>query len=363
MGKRKMANKYIFFCGTLSAGGAERVISSLAGRMCGLNIDVDILTYYDTEAFYELNPAIRVIHAEKETGSRNIIRNIMWIRKYVKRSEATAIISFLAPFNMLMICATLFLKTAVIVADRNDPRYIPAKGFVRRIRNLLYSLADGVVLQTKHNQSYFGNTIQKKSKVIYNPVNIGDKVGLALRTAKRKEIVSVGRLMPQKNQKMLIEAFSQLHTQFPEHKLVIYGEGSGRSELEKYIAELGLEEYVLLPGKFLDIHERISAAELFVLSSDYEGMPNALMEAMCLGLPVISTEVSGATDLIENEVNGLLVSCRDKDGLVLSMSKILSDRNYAKVMAEKAVLLADGLEIDKIADEWIGFINRIKRRM
>ena len=210
----------------------------------------------------------------ENTGTTNTVRNLGFIHKEFKKYDV--VLSFLAPFNMIALVANLFNKTPIIVADRNDPSKVPSNKYVRFVRDLLYKLADRIVVQTKHNQAYF----KKNTDVIYNPVVMDDFKGMALRVNKEKLIVSSARLEKQKNQEMLIDAFGAFHKSHPEYKLRIYGEGSYRENLEEKIDKLGLKDCILLPGVTKDIFNKIAAAELFVLTSNYEGMPNALIEAM-----------------------------------------------------------------------------------
>lgn len=352
-----MDKKYVFFIGTLRQGGGERVISILSKKMQEDGLPVEILIYHDEDPFYVLHPEVKLVRVQAQTGSRNVLKNMLWMRRYFK-DHADVVISFLAPFNMLALVATAFLKVPVIVADRNDPRFVPSCSLLRLARDFLYRFADGVVLQTQHNQQYFCKSIQKKSTVIYNPVDLGKKAGQALRTEKKPRIVSVGRLMPQKNQTMLLDAFARLHQQFPEYTLTIYGEGPARQALEAQIAKLELTGAVELPGSVKDVHDRIMDAQLFVLPSDYEGMPNALIEAMCLGLPVISTKVSGATDLIDG-TNGMLTEVGDVGELYDAMQKMLSDENLRRSCGEKAVELNTKLQAEKILAQWTAFIDAV----
>ena len=352
-----MSKRYVIFIPTLSQGGAERVISLLSGKMAADGLDVTILLYKDQEPFYTIAPGVKLTYVPRESGTTNPLKNLLWMRKYY-RENADAVLSFLAPFNILTLLATLGGKQTVIVADRNDPRFVPDKWPVRKLRDFLYRFADGVIVQTKHNQAYFSAAVQKKSTIIYNPVDLGEKAGLALGTEKQKRIVSVGRLMPQKNQFMLLEAFARVHQTHPEYTLTICGEGPFRERLEEKIALLGLQGSVDLPGNVKDVHDRIASAELFVLSSHYEGMPNALIEAMCLGLPVISTAVSGATDLIKPGENGLLVNCGDTDALTEAMLQLLEDEAKRQAFGREAVKLNDLLEIGDITRQWLEATER-----
>lgn len=356
-----MTKKKVFFIGTLSSGGGERVISILSSRMAQDGIPVEILTYYNCEPFYKIDEKVTHISVCQATKSKNILRNVLWMRRYFKKN-ADVVISFLAPFNMLAVVSMFFTRIPLIVADRNDPNCVPSSLLLRKIRNILYRFADGVVLQTNKNRDYFPKKIKDKSAVIYNPVNIGEKSGAALLAEKKDRIVSVGRLMLQKNQKMLIEAFAIIHNDFKGYSLTIYGEGQCRESLVRLSSDLGMADCVGFPGSVKDLHDRILDAKLFVLSSDYEGMPNALIEAMCLGLPVISTSVSGASDLIKDGENGLLVPVRDTEKLAEAMKRMLSDDILRQKCGESAVELNKRLDVETVTAEWMNFINLVYSR-
>ena len=349
--------KYLFFIGTLTNGGAERVVSILSGKMAEQGMNVEILTYYDMPIFYTVHPRVKVTCVEKETGTKDKMKNFFWTRKYFKKNS-DVLISFLAPFNIYALTCNIGNGIPIIVADRNDPTKIPSNMVIRKLRDFLYCFADGIVVQTKKNQSYFGKLVQKKSEVIYNPINLGNQAGCALTAQKEKKIVSVGRLMPQKNQKMLVRAFGEVVKKYPDYQLVIYGDGPMREELTNYAKEIGIFEKLSLPGSVSDVHDRIKDAEAFVLSSDYEGMPNALIEAMCLGLPVISTKVSGATDLIINHENGILTAINNYKELETAMLEVIENPILAEKLAKKASELNKELELNKIMNQWIQFIEK-----
>lgn len=348
--------RVVFFIGTLGNGGAERVTSILTRHLAETGIPTQIVLYYDSEPFYRIHPDVKVTYVERQTGSKNLLKNILWLRRYCKE-QADLVISFLAQFNMVALAALFGTGIPVVVADRNDPRHMPMQAPVRWARNLLYHLAHTVIVQTQHNKSYFSGSLQKKCRIIHNPVDLGEDKGLALRTPKKPRIVSAARLMKQKNQLMLLEAFAQVKKNYPDYTLTIYGDGPFRETLEQRIKELGLENSVELPGKVQDIFRCIADGELFVLSSDFEGMPNALIEAMCLGLPVISTRVSGATDLIEDGKNGLLTDVGNTQQLADAMERMLADPVLRQACAREAIKQNELLHTDKIISQWLECIQ------
>lgn len=355
----KKNNRVIIFCGALAAGGAERVISMLAGYFLNYFQEVEVVMYYDQAIWYPIDKRVKIVSIEKEINSKKILQKAQWFRRYVKNTTPEVVFSFLSPFNMFALISLWGCRIPVIVADRADPRFDPASPVLRGVRNILYRFADGLVVQTRSNLSYYSNQIKAKSAVIYNPVFLQDYVGQALKHSSKKKIVSVGRLTSVKNQMMLIDAFARFVDKFDHYELVIYGEGEMRQSLEEHIKELELQDKVKLPGVQKNIFEHIVDAELFVLSSDNEGMPNALIEAMCLGLPCISTCVSGAVDLIEDGVNGCLIEVGNKDGLAQKMIEMVENSSYSKQIAKEAVKLADRLKVGDIAEQWVVFMRKV----
>lgn len=347
--------KITFFIGSLEEGGAERVVSNLISYFADKGDEILLVLYHDRETFYQIDPRVKVVSVCKETRSTRMISNLRWMRRFF-RENSSVIISFLAGFNMLALLATMGMKIPVLVADRNDPRFVPRKFFVRKMRDFLYRFADGIIIQTEHNKRYFSKAVRKKSIIIYNPIDLGTRCGEALRTPKENKIVSVSRLMPQKRQTMLIRAFAGIHEEFPELSLTIFGEGSARCELETLIESLSLQDCVFLPGSEKNVFDKICSAKLFVLSSDYEGMPNALAEAMCLGLPCISTAVSGATDMIKNNENGILVDIAETKQLEEAMRNLLKDQSLSEKIANNAVELNNLLDKTVIAEQWHRYV-------
>ena len=353
-----MSKRYIFFVGTLGNGGAERVISILSRKMVEQEMDVEILTYYDREVFYDIDSKVKLKSVESSTRTNNKLKNLIWLRKYFKEN-AKVVISFLAPFNMMAIAANLGNGIPIIVADRNDPTKVPTNKVLRKTRDVLYRFADGVVLQTRKNQEYFCEKVQRNSTVIYNPVNLGVYARAAFECKKEKVFVTAGRLMPQKNQEMMINAFHEVVKKYPDYRLIIYGEGPGREKLEQLVKELEMEQNILLPGSTKELHDQLKSAEGFLLSSDYEGMPNALIEAMCIGLPCISTKVSGATDLIIDHENGILTEVNDKEAFVKAILEVIECPEKKEKFSKEAVKLNEKLEVSGIMNQWISFINKI----
>lgn len=351
-------SKIIVSIGVLSQGGAERVVSVLSESLASNFDQVTYLTWIDTPDFYSLDPRIHRICVECESGSKSLIKKAIWFRKYIKRENPDLILSFLEPFNVL-VCATMVgLKVPVIVANRNDPRWVWGDFIHRNLRALAYKRADGNLCQTENNMNYFKGDLLQKSHVIYNPIFLPKGyVGKALLTPKKKRIVTVARLHWQKNLTMLIDSFEIFHKSHEKYELTIYGNGTLKSDLESYIEKKNLSDCIHLPGAQKDVWDIISDAECFVMSSWFEGMPNALLEAMCLGLPCVSTKVSGAVDLIKTGENGILVDSDDREAMAKAMSAVIDNKKQAEDLAVKATELYELLRKDKICNQWVDYLK------
>lgn len=352
----RMRKKLYISCATLKSGGAERVISVLSGPFSEHFEKVKIFLWISAPIFYNIDTRVDIIDIEKKAKSKNILRKMIWFRSYIKKDAPDLLLSFLYPWSMKVIMSLMFTKIRVVVAERQDPRVVRGGWIIKSLRQLLYHRAKGILVQTNENRQYYGKRLYKRTHAIYNPVSMSEEwVGKALRTEKTNSIVTVGRLDPAKNHRLLIDAFDSFVKRHLDYKLYIYGEGSLRIEIDKLIVEKGLSDCVYLMGATKDIFAKILNSTAFVLSSNYEGMPNALIEAMCLGLPCISTRVSGATEIIKSGFNGILIE-NSVDQLVNALETII-DADYAAKLAENASYLYDKVRLDIICKQWIEYIE------
>ena len=351
-----MKNKTLFVsCATLGSGGAERVMSILSKPFADEYERVEYILWLHHPLFYTINERIKIVDITKEVGTNNIFKKMWWFRGYVKKERPDLILSFLWPWSMKVLLSLLFTQHKVVVAERQDPRVVKGGMLMRGFRSLLYKKADGIVVQTEANSnSYHGDV-----EVIYNPVSMPlEKIGVALRTEKKNRFVSVGRLIPQKNHELMVRAFAEFYKKHTNYELVIFGEGELRKSLEQLAYRLGIGSALRMPGNSADVVESISDATAFLLSSDYEGMPNALLEAMCVGLPCVSTKVSGATDLILSGTNGILIDLRSVEQMAEAMRKLADDAKLCEQMGREATKVYERLRPDIINKKWIDYINR-----
>mgnify|MGYP002479589515 CR=1 FL=1 len=357
MDEKKATKRIVFLIGGMGKGGAERVISILANHYAKKGWEVDILMLLNNCCEYELNKNIKITSLCKEGKSRirQLPKWISNIRKYVIENKPDRIVSFVARINIITILSCIGLKQHIIVSERNDPASDGRSIIVRIATRLLYPLAHCVVFQTRWAQSCFSKKIQKKSVIIPNPI----QVTLQTSKEKKKKIVAVGRLVEQKNHAMLIRAFKRVHYVHPEYKLYIYGEGDLRDALTKLIQELSLSEAVFLPGKVDNIHEEIADAEMFVLASNYEGLSNALLEAMMIGLPCISTKCAGSNEVINNNHNGILVNLGSEEELVKAICALINDRELAYKLSQNGKKIVESMSADNVIPKWEQTIEKL----
>lgn len=342
--------KIVFVTGAMGRGGAERVISILSGHYAQQGHDVEICTILHSNVDYKLDERIKVTDLSRDSVGlkRDFLPLMCRIRKHIKSAAPDVVISFMAQIALLVGISIKGMKLRHIVSERIDPSMVKRGKFYETILHYVYATAEIVVLQTKRAYDYFPHKVQKKSTIILNPINV--KINAS--DKKEKRIVTAGRLESQKNHKMLINAFDILKEKYPEHVLEIYGEGNLYAELKQYIENKNLENRVFLKGNSPAIHEDIASADLFVLPSNFEGLSNALLEAMMMGLPVISTACSGSDEVIIDGEDGMLIPVGDEAALVRAMDNVLSDTTFQRKISNGAKASSEKFKTENVIKQW-----------
>ena len=362
--------KITLLIGSLSGGGAERVTCNLANFLAGKGHEVTVLTLSDKQTYF-LDEKVRhiVLYGESHTKLPHFCVNVLRmlnLNRYLRKERQDAYVTFLPKLTKVLLMQRKLVKCPIILTERNDPEvfYNGSVSFAKEF-DRYYHLADGYVFQTEHARDYYASKgiNVENAAVIANAIN-PEFVGVAYTGPREKHIVGAGRLAEQKNFPLLIQAFAKICHKHPAYQLVIYGEGGLRKELDALCQSLHISGSVQLPGRVNDLGERLKKSAMFVLSSDYEGMPNALMEAMALGLPCVSTDCGGggAKFLIRHGENGLLVPQKDVDAMAQAMDKILSDEEFAKKLGGNARALQNTLAPGKIYGRWEQFIYQVVKR-
>lgn len=345
--------KITFITDTLNSGGAERVISILANEMSRENA-VEIVCLRGSKSFYPISKRVHLIFLETKYGN-NLFRKFFWLFKNAQRDSL--VVAFMVKVYVFSLVALLFRKVKVIVSERNDPTSHPF--YIRILRWLLIYRSQRIVVQTQDIANYFPKCIQNKIDIVYNPVSNKYVWKSALSANKERVIMTIGRLSPQKNHKMLINSFEEVVKIHPEYQLHIYGEGEIREDLDAYILSKNLQDKVILKGRSNSLEQILPKADIFVMSSNYEGMSNALIEAMYVGVPVVTTNVSGTKELIDNGKNGFIVPLKNERALTAALITLVENSALRESFAKEAVEIIKWVNVPTIIDKWQEIFNKV----
>lgn len=364
-----MDKKHIaMFISSLNKGGSERVMVNLAEYFYKEGSRVTIVTQYKQENEYSISEGIERVLSDitdeelKKSRIRNFYRRFTKLRGIWKEKDPDVILSFIGKNNIMAILTSRFLKIPTVISVRGEPREEYYSSILRLATKTIFRLADGIVLQTSQCLDFFPGTIRKKAIILKNSLNPAF-LKAPYKGERDKQIVAVGRVDANKNHEMAIRAFAEIAPRYPEYELVIYGEGELRPQLIQLAGSLGLGERIHLPGAVTDVPNVIYKASIFVLCSYTEGMPNTLLEAMSLGLPVISTDCpsGGPRDLIIHDENGILVPPNNWKKMAENLQKILNDTEYAEKMSENASKVQEKYNPNVVNQEWKDYLDKIMK--
>ena len=361
--------KILFHLTCLEQGGAERVVSNLSNRLVKDGYEVVVTTQWQGENEFALDERVKRIHVGQKENDQNrnrisrVLRRITYLRETIKQEKPDVVISFLKGNNYRSLIANMGTKIPNIVAVRNDPKSDYSTKADKVLIPLLYPFADGAVFQTEEQRDFFPKHVRERAEVILNPVH-NKYIQTELPREKEKVVVQSGRLVGFKNQQMLVKAFIKVHEKHPDYKLKFYGRdaGDGTKELlEKLILEHQASDYITLMGASDELEKVIPQAEVYAFSSYYEGLPNALIEAMALGMPIVATDCpcGGPRTLITHEYDGLLIPVNDEDAMVGNICRLIEDKELAKKLGENARKIADRVNEEAIIRQWKDYISKV----
>lgn len=339
----------------LTDGGAERVLVELANEWIKSGYSVTIVQTVP-EMFsncYNISTKARFINFKRGRNRfLNIIKSVYFMIKTMNAHKNATVIVFTKATMYIVAIASFFTKNRLVVSERNDPEKSPELKSRRFLRDLIFRKADACVFQTPNAMDYFPVEVRKKSVIIPNPIN--PDLPLVNREKREKRIISACRLDSQKNVPMMILAFKKLQVFYPEYTLYIYGRGPLENDIRRLIKQEQLEEKIILPGFSDNIYNEMNKSAMFILSSDYEGISNSVLEALAMGLPTVVTDwpSGGARMIIKNDYNGILVPVGDVDAMFEGMKKILDDEAFSKKLSENAENIRNSYPVEIIAQKW-----------
>lgn len=352
---------------SLSAGGAERVMSLMANYWAAKNWAITLLTYDDgmTPPFYDLEPGISHIHLDVVRVSRNIvsgllnnIRRLQRVRSAIKNSQPDAVISCLDAVNVITLMATSTLNISTLVLEQCDPRLVSSGRTWQWLQRLTYAKALKVITPCEGVDNYFNWLPQDKRIVIHNPLtpiqDNQEEINLPEGIDKGKNwIVTIGRLTRVKGYDILLSAFQRIANKHPDWQLLIIGNGELRPQLEELRERLHLTHQVFFLGLIKNPFAILKNSKLFVTASRSEGFGNALIEAMACGLPAISTDCpSGPREIIRHGIDGMLVPNGDIEALASTMNYLMINELALKKLAIHASEVTERFDLEKTMMIW-----------
>lgn len=340
--------KIAFLIPSLKGGGAERFAANVTNKLCeNAENTIYLLTGAKKDGEYELNKNTKRVFLLKG----NLFMDIFNVRRFLNSNAIDVCVGIDIYANILLSMISFSIRTTTVLSERTAPNHMPYSKITKLLRNLFFKQADYYIFQTEEAKQFYPELIRKRSVVIPNPV----KEGLPKREEPfHKEIVAVGRLDKVKNYDMLLKAFRAVCDRHPDYILRIFGDGNQKEHLLNLCKKLGLEKKVRFEGFFSDVHSQIVHSEIFIMTSDLEGMPNSLLEAMYMGFPVISTDCpAGAPrEMIGENKNGLLVPVGDVGALTDAICKLIGDKELRKSLGMNAEKKSEDYSIDIIKGKW-----------
>jgi len=350
----------LFIIGSLSSGGAERVVSEMSNYWVRKGWNLSILTTNATKKkqdFYPLDSRIKRVDITplkklyKVAYFYNLFRNL---RAKIKNEKPDVVISFMSGSNIVTIISMLGLKIPLIISDRHNP-YTDKIGYL--YKKIFYPLSNILVVQTEAVKKFYSNIGGLQIETIPNPIR--EFCQIENINEKSKIVSAVGRLnISIKGFDILIKSFAKISNNYKDWKLIIYGEGKDRGLLEELIREFSLEKRVILAGNLHNPRELISKTEIFVLSSLEEGFPNVLLEAMSVGLAVISFNCDyGPEEIIDNGKDGILIKVGDIDELSSTIARLIENSGLRRELGQNAkVKVSQKFHVNKIMEKWESLI-------
>lgn len=351
--------KIAFAINAISIGGAERVMTILCSRFSEKDYEVHLICNYEREWEYPVSNKVKrhvIGNAVSSFRPLAIYQRISRMRRICKKEKFDVLVAFMG-MNEYSVFATCGLKTKNIISTRIAPEHQFRTTFKRIIGKLLLPTASGAVFQTEQAKEWFPKRLQKRSTVIFNPI------ASSFYSIERKPepglLVATGRLTVQKNYPMLFRAFTMV-AKSKDITLEVYGMGEDKEQLANLVRELKMSDRIKLCGQSDNIPLVLSRAELFLLSSDYEGLPNALMEALAVGVPCVATDCLGGGSrlLIGNNERGILVPCRDTNAFADAIKLLLEDNDKKESFSKASKQYAQQFSVDNCFNKWEEYINK-----
>lgn len=343
--------KILFVIGDMERGGAQRVVVNLANHYVDMNYEVHIAILLSNKQGYLLNSKVvcHVLTSKKNNYMTMLPELLIRLRRLIKTTNFCTIVSFVGRVNLITALAGLSSRSRIVYSERNDPEYDNRNHLEKKLCKILYRYyANRVVFQTNYQKQWYNMQNINSGYVIGNPIVMNAYLG----THNDDNFAAVGKLMPQKNYKLMLHSFKRVVDIYNKKKLYIYGSGFQEDELKELSIKLGLKKNIVFCGNIENIEDSLKKHRYFLMTSEYEGMPNALIEAMINGMVCISTNWNGSDEIISNNINGF-ISKNDVDSLTATILNVLKkDDDELDEISKNAIKFAESLKIENIIFKW-----------
>jgi GalNAc-alpha-(1->4)-GalNAc-alpha-(1->3)-diNAcBac-PP-undecaprenol alpha-1,4-N-acetyl-D-galactosaminyltransferase len=354
----------------MGLGGAQRVMSILANYWATHGWEVTLITLSSKPSFYHLEDRVKLVQLGIIGDSPNFLtilrtgwRRMGILRAAIVASQPDVVIAFLNTVNVLTLIATWNLKIPVIVSEHSYPAFPDVHHCWQALMTATYRYADLVTLLTESALKFYPCDRGYRSIVMPNPVITPVAEIATTQLVPSPTLIAIGRLHSVKGFDLAIAAFAKLRDKHPDWHLTILGEGPNRAELEELRSKLQLTDCVHFLGQVQNVNAYLHQADIFVLSSRFEGFPMALCEAMACGLPVVATDcLSGPREIITDGVDGMLVAMEDVDALANGMDILMSDPAKRQQLARAAPQILDRFGLERVMNMWAEAIDGVIQR-
>ncbi len=370
---RGASRRIVIVVGALTAGGAERVAATMANAWSERGGQVWIVATFlgPRVASYPLHPAVSLVFLDQLTSVSaprwsRVWRKLWAMRKLLRTIRPDIVISFLTNVNVLVIAARAASGIPLIVSERTDPVHdVKLPRVLRMARSLCYRFADALVVQTAAAAERYGARLRSVSRIAVIPNPLPAALAASPLRARQESdggvVLAMGRLSREKGYATLLHAFAQGLGKDPAWQLRVWGEGPLREELQRLVERLQLTDRTTLCGLTEQPWMALAAGQIFVLSSEYEGFPNAMLEAMALGLPCIAFDCpSGVRELADGGRAAILLPPGDTQRLAIALRDLVRDRELRETLgARAAAFVRSSFEEHSIMDRWDSLIGEL----
>ena len=365
--------RIVFITNSIGFGGAEKMIAFVANGMAKRGHDVSVINFNSAGGNYinkhkqefENNIGLYTFGG-KNTGKISRLQKILFSKKIVTDFNADVMVCFTMYPSFVGKIVNMMTGIPSIMSERGNPyATVNKKNIFSLLELFVVNRSAGGVFQIKGASVFYSKRLQERGTIIPNPIFVREKIETVAFSEREKTIVSVGRLDNNpKRYDIMIKAFSLFSRNHPEWVLKLYGIGCDENIIKKWCVEEGIAEKVIFMGLSKHPMSDISNAGMFLITSDFEGISNSLLEAMAVGLPCVSTDSApgGARMLIQNNSNGLLAEVGNHEKIAEAMAKFADDPNLAKQCGENAKLVLSRFDAERTLDKWESYIAEVVNR-